>query len=415
MATPLHGLKVVEIGVAMAGPFCAMTLGDYGADVIKIERIVTGDDSRKWGPGFHGVMGDYFASANRNKRGIAVDLKTPEGIDIIRRLIDRADVVVDNYRLGSIARAGLDYDTLKKTNPRLIYCSISGFGATGPLAERPANDLFMQAYSGVMALTGEADRGPVKIGPSVCDVTAGMVGTIGVLLAVIAREQTGQGQRVDTSLLEGQVSMLAQHLTRFFVTGKVPERSGSSGLGGSPTYRAYDTADGSLVIACFNDRMFSDLSTALGRPEWITDPRFKSHNSRLSESEFLSHEIGQILIKNTIQYWLDLFEQAGVPCSPINTLDRLVKEEQLKARDCIVEIDLPGLGTMKMGGLPVKLSETPGQIGLPPPRLGQHTTDVLAEIGITSEQMSDLVRRNIVGIDTGWPIPDTAPSSHVSG
>jgi crotonobetainyl-CoA:carnitine CoA-transferase CaiB-like acyl-CoA transferase len=405
MAGPLEGLKVVEIGVAMAGPFCSMTLGDYGAEVIKVERIGVGDDSRQWGSGFHGVLADYFASANRNKRGIAIDLKSAEGVAIVRRLIDQADVLVDNYRLGALARVGIDYEDLRKSNPRLIYCSISGFGATGPLAERPANDLFMQAYSGGMSLTGEADGGPVKMGPSVCDVTAGMVATIGVLLAVEARHRIGRGQRVDTSLLEGQVAMLAQHLTRFFVTGKAPEKTGSGGLSGSATYRAYQAADGWMVIACFNDRMFKDLCASLDQSSWSEDPRFKTVSARLDNKEFLIEAIAAIVAKQPITYWLNRFEASGVPCSPINTLDRLVREEQLQARDCLIDIELPGLGSMRMGGLPVKLSETPGRVDLHPPRLGQHTESVLIELGFSADAIADLAARGIVGIDAGWSAP----------
>ncbi|GGE50199.1 CoA transferase [Agaricicola taiwanensis] len=403
MDRPLEGLKVVEIGVAMAGPFCAMTLGDYGADVIKVERVGVGDDSRQWGVGFYGVLGDYFAAANRNKRGIAVDLKSAEGVAIVRRLIDQADVVIDNYRVGALARAGLTYEELQKTNPRLIYCSISGFGATGPLSERPANDLFMQAYSGSMSLTGEPDRGPVKMGPSVCDVTAGMMATIGVLMAVEARHRTGRGQRVDTSLLEGQISILAQHLTRFFVTGKPPEKTGSGGLSGNPTYRAYEASDGWIVIACFNDRMFRDLCGALERPEWIGDERFQSVSSRAAHKDFIVEHVAAIIARHPTDRWLERFEAAGVPCSPINTLDRLVREEQLKARDCLIDIDLPGLGTMRMGGLPVKFSETPGRVEKHPPRLGQHTESVLMDLGFSAEDVADLAARGLIGVDAGWP------------
>ena len=215
MAAPLSGLKVIEVGVAMAGPFCGMMLGDYGADVLKVERVALGDDSRHWPPYFEGKLGHYYASVNRNKRSIAVDLKNTEGAEILRRLIRDADVLVDNYRMGALARAGLDYESLSALNPRLIYCSISGFGASGPRQADPANDLFMQAFSGGMSITGEIGGGPVKMGISVADIGAGMLGTIGILMAVEARHRTGRGQRVDTSLLEGQVAMLSYHLARF--------------------------------------------------------------------------------------------------------------------------------------------------------------------------------------------------------
>jgi crotonobetainyl-CoA:carnitine CoA-transferase CaiB-like acyl-CoA transferase len=412
MAGPLEGIKVVEIGVAMAGPFCSMMLGDYGADVIKVERVGVGDDSRQWGTGFFdGALADYFAAANRNKRDLAVDLKNPEGVALVRQLIDSADVVVDNYRHGALARAGLDYEELSKTNPGLIYCSITGFGATGPYSGRPANDLFMQGFSGVMSLTGERDRGPVKIGPSVCDVTGGMMGAIGVLLALQARHRTGRGQRVDTSLLEGQISMLGQHLTRYFVSGKIPERAGSAGLSGSPTYRAYEVSDGWIVIAAFNDRMFKDFDGELGQ-RWLEDPRFATVQSRNDHCDALAEMIAALLIRQPMKHWLERFEAIGVPCSPINTIDRVVTEPQVLARECIIDIDLPGLGPMRMGGLPIKFSDTPGSIRHHPPRLGQHTESILKdEIGLTSRQIAQLVERGVIGVDAGWPVKAKKPAT----
>jgi len=241
MANPLSQIKVVEISVAMAGPFCGMMLGDYGADVIKIERVGHGDDSRAWPPYFHGGMSHYFASANRNKKSVALDLKDLEAVEVVKRLIADADVVIDNYRYGALARAGLDYETLAAKNPRLIYCSISGFGASGPRRDEPANDLFMQAFSGGMSITGEIGGGPVKMGLSVADIGAGMLGTIGILMALESRHQTGRGQRVDTSLLEGQIAMLSYHLTRYFATDLVPGPGGSGSQVGVP-YQAFRSA-----------------------------------------------------------------------------------------------------------------------------------------------------------------------------
>jgi crotonobetainyl-CoA:carnitine CoA-transferase CaiB-like acyl-CoA transferase len=401
MSGPLAGLRVVEIGVAMAGPFCAMTLGDFGADVVKIERVGAGDDSRSWPPHLGGAMGYYFGSANRNKRSVALDLKSPEGVEVARRLVASADVLVDNYRVGALARAGLDWESLQAANPRLIYCSISGFGASGPRAAEPANDLFMQAYSGGMSITGEEGGGPVKMGISVADIGAGMLGTIGVMMAIEARHRTGRGQRVDTSLLEGQMAMLAHFITRYFASGEVPGPSGSGALT-SPTYRAFKASDDWIVISAFNQRMWRGLCAALERSEWVEDPRFADAARRVANRLELIALIGAVIAEHPVAYWEARLKANEVPCCPINRIDKVVAEEQVRARQMVAEIALPGLGSMRMAGLPVKLSETPAEIGLPPPRLGEHTAEVMRSIGYADGEIEALAARSIVGLDEGW-------------
>jgi crotonobetainyl-CoA:carnitine CoA-transferase CaiB-like acyl-CoA transferase len=400
-AGPLGGIKVVEIGVAMAGPFCAMMLADYGAEVIKVERVGVGDDSRGWPPYFYDTLGYYFAAANRNKKSVALDLKSAEGVEVARRLIAEADVVVDNYRVGALDRAGLGWDALSALNPRLIYCSISGFGATGPRSGEPANDLFMQAYSGGMSVTGEVGGGPVKMGLSVADLTAGMLGTIAVLMALEARHRTGRGQRVETSLLEGQVAMLSYHLTRFFAVGEVPGPSGSGALG-NPTYRAFRASDDWIIISAFNERMWRDLCRVLERPEWADDPRFCDARQRAANRDLLIGMINEVMAGDTIANWQTRLKAGGVPCSPINRVDTIVTEEQVHARDMIVQLELPGLGPMRMAGLPLKFSETPGRLDLHPPRLGQHTAEVMRRLGYGDAAIEDFGARGVVGLDRGW-------------
>lgn len=411
---PLAGLKVVEIGVAMAGPFCAMLLGDYGADVVKIERPGEGDDSRSWPPYFHGTLGYYYAAANRNKRCLALDLKSSEGVEIARKLISEADVLVHNFRSGVLDRLGLGWDVLSAQNPRLIYCSISGFGKEGPLATQPANDLFMQAYSGGMSITGEPGGSPAKMGISIADIGAGMFATIGILTALQARERTGLGQRVDTSLLEGQISMLAHFLTRFFASGEVPGRSGSGALS-SPIYRAYQCSDDWIVISAFNQKMWRSLCEVLGKPEWIEDERFHNAHARTLNRALMIELIADIVQHHPVSYWEEKLIAHGVPCSPVNRIDKVVTQEQVHACEMIQEIDLPDLGVMQMAGLPIKLGQTPGDVRMPPPRLGQHTEEILQSLGLTETDIKRLAAEAVVELDQGWVRQASPDGSVVKG
>ena len=398
MSGPLSGIKVVEFTVAMAGPYCGMMLADYGAEVIKVERVGVGDDSRGWPPYFHGKVPYYFAAANRNKLSVALDLKSPEGRAIARKLALESDVLLGNYRVEALPRAGLDYESLSAINPRLVYCLISGFGATGPRRDEPANDLFMQAYSGGMSITGEPDRMPSKMGLSVADIGAGMMGTIGILMALEARHRTGRGQRVDTSLLEGQMAMLSYHLTRHFATGEVPQRGGS-GSGISVPYQAFRAADDWIVIAAFNPRMWRDFCDALYHSEWADDPRFHTAGARAENRDLLIGMINAVLCHHPVRYWEERLRARSVPSTPVNNVAQIVEEEQVAAREMVVEMDVPGAGPIRMAGLPLKFTETPGAIALPPPRLGEHTEPVLRRMGYSAAEIGDLAASGAIGLD----------------
>lgn len=395
-AMPLSGIKVLEVGVAMAGPFCAMTLADYGADVTKIERPDGGDESRNWAPFFPGRMSYYFASANRNKRSLAIDLKKPEGAEALKRLVAQSDVLIDNYRVGALDKLGLGYDALSKINPRLIYCSISGFGPNGPRAHERANDIFMQAFSGNMSITGEEGRGPVKAGISLADVGAGMFGAIGVLLAIQSRHRTGRGQRVDTSLLEGQVAMLSYHLTSYFATGRVPIRRGAGSQLSVP-YQAFKASDDWVVVAAFTQRMWEGVCRAIGHPEYNEDDRFNSSEKRGANRAILIPMLEQAFAQRSVAEWVERLAAEGVPCTSVNSIDKVVVDEQVLARDMVVETVHPTTGTVRMAGLPVKLSDTPGAVRTAAPLLGEHSRAILADAGFAEAEIAALLSAGVIG------------------
>ena len=394
--TPLAGIKVIEVGVAMAGPFCGMTLADYGADVTKVERVGEGDETRHWPPYFPGEVGYYFAAANRNKRSLAIDLKQPEGVDILRRLAAGADVLVDNFRVGALDALGIGYDALAAINPRLIYCGISGFGTTGPRRHDRANDIFMQAFSGNMSITGEEGRGPVKAGISLADVGAGMFGVIGVLLALQARHTTGRGQRVDTSLMEGQLAMLSYHLTSYFATGRVPVRRGAASQLSVP-YQAFQAQDDWVIVAAFTQRMWQGVCTAIEKPQWAADERFNSSNLRAANRATLIPLLAGVFATRSVEEWVTRLSAQGVPCTSVNTIDKVVQDEQVLARDMIVEIEHPTAGKIRMAGLPVKLSANPGSLRRHAPLLGEHSAEVLRELGLGEQRIAALLAKGIIG------------------
>ncbi len=393
---PLAGVKVIEVGVAMAGPFCGMTLADYGADVIKVERVGEGDETRHWPPYFPGEVGYYFAAANRNKRSLSIDLKQPEGVEILRQLARAADVLIDNFRVGALDALGIGYEALHAINPRLIYCGISGFGPTGPRKHDRANDIFMQAFTGNMSITGEEGRGPVKAGISLADLGGGMFGVIGVLLALQARAKSGVGQRVDTSLMEGQLAMLSYHLTSYFATGRPPVRRGASSQLSVP-YQAFQAKDDWVVVAAFTQRMWQGVCRAIERTAWMDDERFASANLRAANRGILIPLLVEVFATRTVAEWVRRLSAEGVPCTSVNSIDKVVKDEQVVARDMIVEIEHPTAGKIRMAGLPVKLSANPGSIRRHAPLLGEHSAEVLRQLGHTDESIRALCTKGIIG------------------
>lgn len=379
MPGPLDGIRVLDLSRHLAGPFAAMTLGDLGADVIKVESPGRGDDTRGYPPFWNGVS-CYYLSANRNKRSVTLNLQTPEGQEVTRKLIAESDILIHNFRTGTMERFGLGYEQSRAINPRLIYCAISAVGSDGPDRDRAGVDLLMQAYGGLMSITGEAGRPPVRVGTSVVDLTTGANAAQGILAALYVRERTGQGQRIESSLLEGQVSWLTYHAVSWFANGEVPERIGSA-HGSVAPYGAFPTSDGFLVVAVASDALWRRFCTALGHDELIDDKRFATNALRCENRDLLTEVINAILGTDGADAWAAKMDAAGVPCSPVNTIDNVLTLPQVLHREMVVEVPRDDIPDLKVPGVAIKLSDTPGSVRIPPPHLGEHTNDVLASLG----------------------------------
>ncbi len=391
----LRGLKVLDLTRILAGPFCTMILADLGADVIKVENPVGGDDTRMWGPPFIGDDAAYYHAVNRNKRDIAVDLKSPEGLDIVRRLAVSADVVVENFRPGTVAKLGLSYEQLSVENPALIYASISGFGQTGPWASQAGYDATAQALSGVMSVTGPADGEPVRFGVSGADLGAGMWAAIGLLAALRERDASGRGQYVDVALLDGQVAWLTYLASGFLASGDVPRRYGSA----HPTivpYQAFPTREGDIMIAAGNDKLWVRLAETIGLSSLVNDARFSKSADRVLHRDELLPKIADALALKTSSEWRPLLEAAGVPSAPVNSVSQALESEQVAARDMIWTVPHPEHGDVRVVGSPIKLSVTPARAESASPTLGQHTRDILDSLGLTPDEVSDLAHRGVV-------------------
>jgi crotonobetainyl-CoA:carnitine CoA-transferase CaiB-like acyl-CoA transferase len=388
---PLHGLKVLELAQIMAGPTCGIMLADLGADVVKVERVPGGDDTRLMNrPSLRGESAAFMAM-NRNKRGIALNLKLPAAQQALKRMVVRADVVTENYRKGTMEKLGLGYEALKALNPGLIYCSISGYGRTGPYADKGGYDLIAQGMSGLMSITGEPGRAPAKSGAPVCDINAGILAALGVVAAYIHRLKTGEGQLVETSLLEAGIQQTYWQSAIYFATGQVPGPGGSAHHLSAP-YQAFRAADGWLTIGGANQANWERLVRVLGAPEWLGDERFRDNAQRMKNLPALVELMNARLITRTVREWTAALEAEGVPCGPIHSVAEMAADPQTRARAMVVELEHPRAGRTRALGLPVKLSATPGNVVRPAPLLGQHTREVLGEYGFTSVEIEDLIR-----------------------
>jgi crotonobetainyl-CoA:carnitine CoA-transferase CaiB-like acyl-CoA transferase len=392
---PLANLRVLDLTRALAGPFATMILGDLGADVIKVEDIWHGDDTRHWGPPFQGDDAAYFLSINRNKRGLSVNMKTPQGRQIVQRLAESSDILMENFRPGTAARLGLGYPELSAQNPALIYASISGYGQTGPSAALPGYDAVAQAVSGMMSVTGEPDGEPVRSGTSLADVGAGMWALIGILAALHARQASGRGQLIDISLLDGQVAWLTYVAGKYFATGVTPGRYGSAHESLAP-YQVFPTADDPLMVAVGSDGLWRRFTAATGLDELTDDPRYATNPDRVQHRDTLIPRITQALAARGCADWTGRLNAAGVPAGPVNTVPAALEQPQVAAREMVVEVEHPVAGVLRMLGTPLKLSAQPASIRRPPPVLGQHTDEILAEAGYPAARIAELREAGVI-------------------
>ena len=395
MAGPLHGLKILDLSRVLAGPWASQMLADLGADVTKVERPGAGDDTRGWGPPFlkdadgTAVEAAYFLAANRGKRSLALDLARPEGQEVIRRLALQSDVVIENFKQGDLARYGLDYAALAAANPRLVYCSITGFGQDGPHKHRPGYDFMIQGMAGFMSVTGEAGGEPLRAGVAVADLTTGMYSVVAILAALRHRDATGEGQHVDMALFDVSLGWLANQAQNYLVSGDVPGRVGNTHPNLVP-YQLFQTATKPIIVAVGNDRQFASLVARLGHAEWADDPRFRLNRDRIEHRAALVALISDVLAGQPAEHWLAAIEAAGVPVGPVNDLAQAFADPQVAARGLLVELEHPLAGPIRTVAQPMKFSATPPDYKLPPPLLGEHSRSVLADAGFAPDEIAAL-------------------------
>jgi crotonobetainyl-CoA:carnitine CoA-transferase CaiB-like acyl-CoA transferase len=394
MGTVLEGLRVLDFSQGAAGPICTMYLGDLGADVVKVEPP-GGEWGRTLGPPFVQGVAAAFLGMNRNKRSVVLDLKHPRAREVVDRLLAPCDVLVESFRPGVMTRLGLDYETLRRTHPRLIYCAISAFGQTGPWRDRPGVDGIVQGGSGLMSVTGSPEGEPVKVGVPAADTVAGMLAAAGILAALLARERTGCGQRVDLSLLDALLAFQAVPLAMYLASGDPPGRTGSAAPYAAPN-EAFPTADGYIMVAAYTPERWKRLCEVIGRPELALDPRFSSNAARVRHRTALRDVLGQVFRTRSAQEWLEALDAADIPCGPILTYPEVVAHPQVTHNRMVVTLDHPVLGAARVVGPPLRLSQTPPRIAAPAPLAGEHTESVLREVGITGDEIAELLALGVV-------------------
>ena len=397
MVGPLRGVRVLDASRVLTGPFCSMILGDLGAEIIKIERPGSGDDTRQWGPPFIGNESAYFLSVNRNKKSVTLNLETQKGKETFYALAEKSDVLLENFRPGVAKKLGIDYSTIARKNARLIYCSISGFGQTGRYHERAGYDVVLQGMGGLMGVTGEQDRPPVRVGVAMSDIGAGMYAATAILSALLARERSGRGQAVDVALFDSTISWMTYMAGYYFATGKDPSRTGSA----HPTivpYQCFRTLDGNyLTVAAGNDKLFRNLCKALGKEELIVDPRFTDNSQRIIHRQELVAMIEQVLLTKTRDDWIRILIQADVPTGPVYSMSELFSDPQVKDRKMLVEVEHAQLGKLKQIGIPMKFSDTEPEIRSSPPGLGEHTSEILRTLlGYDDERLRQMKEEGVI-------------------
>jgi len=393
---PLSGIRVLDLSRILAGPYCTMILGDQGAEVIKVERPGVGDDTRTWGPPFAGGEAAYYLCCNRNKRSVVIDLKQPRGVELIKELAQISDVLVENFTPGLMQRFGLDYETLRQQNPRLVYLSVTAYGQDGPYRDRPGYDMVLSAVGGLMGITGEQDGPPCKVGVAITDVLTGVYASGAITSALLWRERSGRGQHIDCALLDAQVSALANIASNWLVAGQEAKRWGTAHASIIP-YQVFDTKDRPIAIAVANQKLWVSFCRVAGKEEWIADPRFEDNPKRVEHRTVLLPLVEELMRSKTCGEWLELLVGAAIPAGPVNDMESLFSDPQVLHRGMVAELPHPTIGTLRLTGIPLKCSETPGTIRRPPPLLGEHTEEVLAEVlGYQPEQLRVLKQDKVI-------------------